>query len=88
MLPTRPKRIGWTKFSGPTREPVFLPNGTAVIPLAWSPTDTQLAEARHMSLLDVANMFNLDGYWLGAPVAGHDVPHGRAAVPTNFAYLA
>ena len=23
-----------------------------------------------MSLLDVANMFNLDGYWLGAPVAG------------------
>ena len=58
------------KFSGPTREPVFLPNGTAVIPLAWSPTDTQLTEARQMSLLDVANMFNLDGYWLGAPVAG------------------
>jgi hypothetical protein len=41
-----------------------------VIPLAWSPTDTQLAEARRMSLVDVANMFNLDGYWLGAPVAG------------------
>jgi HK97 family phage portal protein len=58
------------KFSGPTREPVFLPNGTVVTPLAWSPTDTQLAEARRMSLLDVANMFNLDGYWLGSPVAG------------------
>jgi HK97 family phage portal protein len=58
------------KFSGPQREPVILPNGTQVIPLAWSPTDTQLAEARRMSLLDVANMFNLDGYWLGAPVAG------------------
>jgi phage portal protein BeeE len=41
-----------------------------VIPLAWSPTDTQLAEARRLSLLDVANIFNLDGYWLGAPVAG------------------
>jgi HK97 family phage portal protein len=58
------------KFSGPVREPVFLPNGTQVLPLAWSPTDTQLVEARRMSLLDVANMFNLDGYWLGAPVAG------------------
>jgi HK97 family phage portal protein len=58
------------KFAGPQREPVFLPAGTQVIPLAWSPTDTQLAEARRLSLLDVANMFNLDGYWLGAPVAG------------------
>ena len=58
------------KFGGPNREPVFLPNGTQVIPLAWSPTDTQLSQARQMSLLDVANMFNLDGYWLGAPVAG------------------
>jgi len=58
------------KFQGPQREPVILPNGTQVIPLAWSPTDTQLTEARKQSLLDVANMFNLDGYWLGAPVAG------------------
>jgi phage portal protein BeeE len=47
-----------------------LPNGTQVIPLAWSPTDTQLIEARKMSLTDVANIFNLDGYWEGAPVAG------------------
>lgn len=64
-------KTAWlAKFSGPQREPVILPNGTQVIPLAWSPTDTQLAEARRMSLLDVANIFNLDGYWLGAPVAG------------------
>ena len=47
------------KFGGPVREPVILPNGTVVQPLAWSPTDTQLVEARHMSLIDVANMFNL-----------------------------
>jgi HK97 family phage portal protein len=59
-----------TKFAGPVREPVILPNGTQVIPLAWSPTDTQLIEARKLTLLDVANMFNLDGYWLGSPVAG------------------
>jgi HK97 family phage portal protein len=58
------------KFSGPVREPAILPNGTTVVPLAWSPTDTQMTEARHMSLIDVANIFNLDGYWLGAPVAG------------------
>jgi HK97 family phage portal protein len=58
------------KFSGPQREPVILPNGTQVLPLAWSPTDTQLTEARKLSNLDVANMFNLDGYWVGAPTSG------------------
>jgi HK97 family phage portal protein len=64
-------KANWTaKFAGPQREPVILPNGTIVQPLAWSPTDTQLSEARKLSLLDIANIFNLDGYWLGAPVAG------------------
>jgi HK97 family phage portal protein len=55
------------KFGGPVREPVILPNGTQVIPLAWSPTDTQLSEARRLSLVDVANMFNLNGYWTNSP---------------------
>jgi HK97 family phage portal protein len=58
------------KFGGPTREPAILPNGTQVIPLAWSPTDTQMVEARKMTLTDIANMFNLDSYWLGAAVQG------------------
>jgi|SRR5215471_7908329 len=61
----------WSEnFAGPQREPVILPNGSQVIPLAWSPSDTQLTEARKLSLLDVANIFNLDGYWLGSPVSG------------------
>lgn len=55
------------KFAGPGREPAILPAGTQVVPLAWSPQDAQLADARKLSLLDVANAFNLDGYWLGAP---------------------
>jgi HK97 family phage portal protein len=64
-------KANWlSKFGGAVREPAILPNGTQVIPLAWSPTDAQLIEARKLTLLDVANMFNLDGYWLGAPVAG------------------
>jgi HK97 family phage portal protein len=64
-------KTGWMeKFSGPNREPVILPQGTIVQPLAWSPSDAQLTEARKMSLVDVANIFNLDGYWLGSPVAG------------------
>ena len=58
------------KFVGPQREPVILPNGTQVIPLAWSPSDTQLTEARKSTLTDIANMFNLDSYWLGAAVQG------------------
>ena len=55
------------KFAGPNREPAILPAGTQVIPLAWSPTDAQLTSVRGMNLQDVANMFNLDGYYLGAP---------------------
>jgi HK97 family phage portal protein len=58
------------KYGGPSRRPAIVPNGTQIVPLSWSPTDTQLIEARKMSLLDVANIFNLDGYWLGSPVAG------------------
>jgi HK97 family phage portal protein len=58
------------KFGGPDREPAILPAGTQVIPLAWSPTDTQMVEARRMSLVDVANIFNLDAYWFSVPTAG------------------
>lgn len=54
-------------YGGPVRTPAILPNGTQVIPLAWSPTDAQLVESRQMTLQDVANAFNIDGYWLGAP---------------------
>jgi HK97 family phage portal protein len=59
------------KFKGPGRKPVFLPNGTKVTPLGWSPNDSQSAELRKLALQDVANMFNLDGYWLGAPASSH-----------------
>jgi HK97 family phage portal protein len=58
-----------SKFSGPVREPAILPNGTQVIPLAWSPTDAQLNEARQLSMIDVANIFNLNSYWTNAPGA-------------------
>jgi HK97 family phage portal protein len=58
------------KYGGPNRRPAILPNGTQVIPLAWSPSDTQLIEARHMSLVDIGNLFNIDSFWLSAPVAG------------------
>lgn len=54
------------KFGGPNREPAILPAGTTVVPLAWSPTDAQLNQTRQLNLQDVANMFNLDGYYLGA----------------------
>ena len=59
------------KFAGPKRRPVVLPNGTEVRPLGWSPTDAQLVEARKLSLVDVANIFNIDGYWLGAETSSH-----------------
>lgn len=64
----------WLERFGPgtgSGLPAFLPNGTQVIPLAWSPHDQQMTEAKKLSLVDVANVFNLDGYWLGAPGSSH-----------------
>lgn len=60
-------KVNWMSKLAGKREPVMLPGGTQVIPLSWSPADAQLQDARKLSLLDVANMFNIDAYWLGAP---------------------
>lgn len=59
------------KFSGPGRRPAILPAGSEVVTLSWSPADGEMTKARQASLIDVANMFNLDGYWLGAPSSSH-----------------
>jgi Phage portal protein len=37
-----------------------------VVPLSWNPTETQLIEARRLSLVDVANMFGMDAEWVNA----------------------
>lgn len=57
------------KFSGPQRRPVFLPNGMVVTPLSWSPADTELVDARKLSLVDAANILNLDSFWVGGSIA-------------------
>lgn len=63
-------KAAWVeKYGGPVREPAVLPAGTQVIPLSWSPHDSEMAEARKLGLQDVANMANLDGYWVGAPTS-------------------
>jgi hypothetical protein len=59
------------RFSGHTPAPAFLPKDSQVIPLSWNPRDAQMVEARRMSLQDVANIFNLDGYWVGAGAPSH-----------------
>lgn len=59
------------KYGGSGRVPGVFPSGTVVTPLSWSPDDSQMVEARQASLTDVANMFNIDGYWLGAPSSSH-----------------
>lgn len=58
-------------YGGPVREPVIFPAGTKVETLSWSPSDSQLVEARKLSLVDQANMLNLDGFWLGAESGSH-----------------
>jgi HK97 family phage portal protein len=61
----------WEKYAGPGRRPGIFPHGTEVKPLAWSPSDAQFNEARKMSLQDTANLFGLDGYWVGAEAPSH-----------------
>jgi HK97 family phage portal protein len=65
-------RAQWDElYGGPGRVPGIFPAGTEIKPLAWSPTDAQLQEARAASITDVANIFNLDGYWLGSSASSH-----------------
>ena len=59
------------RFSGPSPKPGIFPKDTQVVPLSWNPNDSQMVEARQMSLTDTANLMNLDPYWLGAPGSSH-----------------
>jgi HK97 family phage portal protein len=64
-------KVAWmAKYLGPGRQPAILPAGTQVIPLAWSPSDAQMTEARQFSLTDLANIFCMDPFWLGGQAAG------------------
>lgn len=59
------------KFQGPDRKPGFFPKDTQVIPLSWNPKEGQMIEARKMTVRDVAQIFGLDPYWLGAEGSSH-----------------
>jgi phage portal protein BeeE len=59
------------KFHGPERKPGFFPKDTQVIPLSWNPKEGQMVEARKMTVRDVASIFALDPYWLGAEGSSH-----------------
>lgn len=59
------------RYGGSTRRPAILPNGTVVQPLGWSAEDQQAVLARQMSLTDVANLLNLNSFWLNAPASSH-----------------
>lgn len=59
------------RFGGQGRKPGIFPHGTEVTPLSWNPVDQQLVQARAMTIKDIANAANLDGYWLGAEGSSH-----------------
>lgn len=64
--------LAWdAAFGGPVRRPGIFSKGTEVIPLSWSATDSQMVEARKMTLIDVANLTGLDSYWLGGQSSSH-----------------
>jgi HK97 family phage portal protein len=49
-----------------TRQPMVLNPATKVTPLAWNPDESQLIEARNLSLIEQALLFGVDPSWLGA----------------------
>lgn len=59
------------KFSGPGRKPGIFPNGTTVTPLSFSPQAQEATLARQMTLVDLANLLNLDPYWVGGVSSSH-----------------
>lgn len=59
------------RFKGTEPKPAIFPKDTQVIPLSWNPTDQQMVQARQMTVKDLANLMNLDGYWLGAEGSSH-----------------
>jgi HK97 family phage portal protein len=48
------------------RSPMVTNALVEVKPLSWNPTETQLLEARRLSLVDIANLFGLDAEWVNA----------------------
>lgn len=76
------------KYSG-ERRPAILPNGTQIQTLSWNPSDQELVTARQLSLVDLANLMNLDAFWLGAPNSSHQYksagPMFTALIKTSLA---
>ena len=70
-----------TTLGGAGREPVTPAQRDPSDPARVVAHRRPAVEARKLTLLDVANLFNLDGYWLGSPGGGHDVQHRGTAVP-------
>jgi len=59
------------KFSGPGRRAGIFPAGTTVTPLSFSPQAQEATLARQMTLVDMANLLNLDPYWVGGQSSSH-----------------
>lgn len=59
------------RFRGTEGKPAFFPKDTQIVPLSWNPQQGQMVEARKMTLVDVANLMNLDGFWVGAETSSH-----------------
>lgn len=81
--------LSWMeKYSG-ERRPAILPNGTQIETLSWNPSDQELVTARQLSLVDLANLMNLDAFWLGAPNSSHQYksagPMFTALIKTSLA---
>ena len=64
-------RAAWLAAHGGDRRSIaVLSSAVEFNPIAISPVDAELVEARRSSLHDISLAFNLDPQWLGVPVGG------------------
>lgn len=57
----------WVNSHGRSRRPAVLPGHMKVEPLSFKPEDVQYLQSKEHSLQEIANIFNIPGYRLGAP---------------------
>jgi phage portal protein BeeE len=60
-----------------TRSTAYLSSVVDTETFGFSPAELTLTEARNFSALEIARLFNLDGFWIGANMAGASLSYSN-----------
>jgi hypothetical protein len=60
-----------------TRSTAYLSSVVDTETFGFSPAELTLSEARNFAALEIARLFNLDGFWIGANIAGASLSYSN-----------